>query len=128
MPNISMVPGETPMNLEGLLAGVKRGIYIKGRGSWSIDQQRYNFQFGGQLFYEIRDGRLGDMLRDVAYQARAPDFWSAMDAIGDRSTYFLDGTPNCGKGQPSQAAPVGHGAVPARFRDINVLNTERQDI
>jgi TldD protein len=128
MPNISMAPGETPMNLEGLLSGVKRGIYIKGRGSWSIDQQRYNFQFGGQLFYEIRDGRLGDMLRDVAYQARAPDFWSAMDAIGDRSTYFLDGTANCGKGQPPQAAPVSHGAVPARFRDINVLNTERQDI
>lgn len=128
MPNISMVPGETPMNLEGLLAGVRRGIYIVGRGSWSIDQQRYNFQFGGQLFYEIRDGRLGEMLRDVAYQARAPDFWSAMDAIGDASTYVLDGTANCGKGQPGQAAPVSHGTVPARFRNINVLNTERQDI
>lgn len=128
MPNISLQPSETPMSLDGLLSGVRRGIYIAGRGSWSIDQQRYNFQFGGQLFYEIRDGRLGDMLRDVAYQARAPDFWSAMDGIGDRSTYVLGGTATCGKGQPPQTAPVSHGAVPARFRQINVLNTERRDI
>ena len=128
MPNISLQPGSTPMSFEQLIGGVQRGVFIKGRGSWSIDQQRYNFQFGGQLFYEIRNGRIGDMLRDVAYQARAPDFWSAMDGVGDRTTYFLDGTANCGKGQPGQTAPVSHGAVPGRFRNINVLNTDRRDI
>lgn len=128
MPNVSMVPSETPMSLEEIISGVQNGIYIMGRGSWSIDQQRYNFQFGGQLFYEIKNGKLGDMLRDVAYQARAPDFWSAMDACGDQSTYWLDGTPTCGKGEPAQTAPVSHGAVPGRFRNINVLNTERRDI
>ena len=128
MPNVSLQPGETPMTLDGLMADVRDGIYIVGRGSWSIDQQRYNFQFGGQLFFEIKNGRRGEMLGDVAYQARAPDFWSAMDAVGDRTTYLLDGTANCGKGQPSQVAPVSHGAVPGRFRNINVLNTERRDI
>lgn len=128
MPNISMVPNETPTSLENLIGGVERGIYIAGRGSYSIDQQRYNFQFGGQLFFEIRNGRIGDMLRDVAYQARAPDFWQAMDGVGDRSTYVLGGTAQCGKGQPGQVAPVSHGACNARFRRINVLNTERQDI
>lgn len=128
MPNISMVPNQTPTSLDDLIGGVERGIYIAGRGSYSIDQQRYNFQFGGQLFFEIRNGRLGDMLRDVAYQARAPDFWSAMDGVGDQSTYLLGGTAQCGKGQPGQVAPTSHGACNARFRAINVLNTERQDI
>jgi TldD protein len=128
MPNISMVPNETPTSLEDLIGGVERGIFIAGRGSYSIDQQRYNFQFGGQLFFEIRNGRIGDMLRDVAYQARAPDFWSAMDGVGDQSTYLLGGTAQCGKGQPGQVAPTSHGACNARFRRINVLNTERQDI
>lgn len=128
MPNISMVPNETPTSLEDLIGGVERGIFIAGRGSYSIDQQRYNFQFGGQLFFEIRNGRIGDMLRDVAYQARAPDFWSKMDGLGDSSTYLLGGTAQCGKGQPGQVAPTSHGACNARFRAINVLNTERQDI
>ena len=86
-----------------------------GNGSWSIDQQRHNFQFGGQLFYEIRNGKLGPMLRDVAYQGSTVEFWNSMDGIGDKSTYFLGGAPNCGKGQPEQTAPVSHGAVPARF-------------
>jgi TldD protein len=125
MPNISLQPNPKPTSLDDLFAGVENGIYIVGDSSFSIDQQRYNFQFSGQLFYEIRNGKRGDMLRDVAYQGRTPDFWNAMDGLGDASTYYLGGTQFCGKGQPQQIAPVSHGAVPARFRQINVLNTER---
>lgn len=128
MPNVSLQPNPDPASLDELIADVKDGIYIVGTGSWSIDQQRYNFQFGGQLFYEIKNGKRGDMLRDVAYQGRTPDFWNAMDGLGDKSTYVLGGSFFCGKGQPIQIAPVSHGAVPARFRGINVLNTERTDI
>ena len=128
MPNVSLQPNPKTCSLDDLFADVKNGIYIKGTGSWSIDQQRHNFQFGGQLFYEIKDGKLGPMLRDVAYQGTTVEFWNSMDGIGDKSTYFLGGAPNCGKGQPEQTAPVSHGAVPARFRQVNVLNTERKDI
>jgi TldD protein len=128
MPNISLEPNPRPTSLDDLFAGVEDGIYVVGEGSWSIDQQRYNFQFGGQLFYEIKNGKRGAMLRDVAYQGRTPDFWNAMDGLGDKSTRFAGGTLECGKGQPAQSAPVSHGAVPARFRRINVLNTERRDI
>ncbi len=125
MPNISLQPNPNPTSLDDLFADVRDGIYVVGNGSYSIDQQRYNFQFTGQLFFEIKNGKRGDMLRDVAYQGRTPDFWNAMDGLGDKSTYFLGGTIFCAKGQPSQSAPVSHGAVPARFRRINVLNTER---
>jgi len=128
MPNISLQPNPNPTSLDDLIAGVEDGIYIIGTGSYSIDQQRYNFQFTGQLFFEIKNGKRGGMLRDVAYQGRTPDFWNALDGLGDRSTYFLGGTNFCGKGQPAQSAPVSHGAVAARFRQINVLNTERDDI
>lgn len=128
MPNVSLQPNPKKCSLDDLFAGVKRGIYIVGNGSWSIDQQRHNFQFGGQLFYEIKNGKLGRMLRDVAYQGSTVEFWNSMDGIGDKSTYFLGGAPNCGKGQPEQTAPVSHGAVPARFRQVTVLNTERKDI
>jgi TldD protein len=128
MPNISLMPNPEPTTLDDLLAGVEDGIYIVGNGSWSIDQQRYNFQFTGQLFYEIKNGKRGAMLRDVAYQGRTPDFWNALDGLGDKSTYFLGGTLFCGKGQPQQIAPVSHGAAAARFRGINVLNTERRDV
>ena len=128
MPNVSLQPNQKKCSLHDLFADVERGIYIIGNGSWSIDQQRHNFQFGGQLFYEIKDGKLGHMLRDVAYQGSTVEFWNSMDGIGDKSTYFLGGAPNCGKGQPEQTAPVSHGAVPARFRQVTVLNTERKDI
>jgi TldD protein len=128
MPNVSLEPNPQPTSLDDLFAGVEDGIYVVGEGSWSIDQQRYNFQFGGQLFYEIKNGKRGDMLRDVAYQGRTPDFWNAMDGLGDASTRFVGGSFFCGKGQPAQLAAVSHGAVPARFRRINVLNTERRDI
>jgi TldD protein len=128
MPNISLQPNPAPSSLDDLVADVKDGIYVQGSGSWSIDQQRYNFQFGGQLCYEIKNGKRGDMLRDVAYQGNSVDFWNSLDGLGDKSTYFLGGTFHCGKGQPAQSAPVSHGSVPARFRQIDVLNTDRKDI
>jgi TldD protein len=128
MPNISLQPGAEDVSLLDLIAGVDRGIYISGAGSWSIDQQRDNFQFGGQIFWEIRNGALGPMLRDVAYQARTVPFWNSLDGLGGQSTYELHGAFHCGKAQPAQIAPVGHGAVPARFRGVTILNTERKDI
>lgn len=124
MPNISLQPGPDPSVTVGdLIAGVEDGIYIEGNGSWSIDQQRYNFQFTGQVFHRIRGGKLDGMLRDVAYQGNSVDFWKACDGLGGAPAYELGGAFNCGKGQPQQVAPVSHGAVPARFRRINVLNT-----
>lgn len=127
MPNISLQPGGDPSVIaESLIADVEDGIYIEGNGSWSIDQQRYNFQFTGQVFHRIRNGKLDGMLRDVAYQGNSVDFWNACDGLGGAPTYELGGAMNCGKGQPGQVAPVSHGAVPARFRRINVLNTARE--
>ncbi len=123
MPNISLAPNPEKSSLEELLSGVDRGVYIVGAGSWSIDQQRDNFQFGAQLFYEIRDGKLGDMLRDGAYQGRTTAFWHSLDGLGDASVYHLDGTFTCGKAEPVQVAPVSHGSPPARFRNVRLLNT-----
>ncbi|PWB79834.1 MAG: TldD/PmbA family protein [Methylocystaceae bacterium] len=127
MPNISLAPNPRACSLQELIAGVEHGLYIVGAGSWSIDQQRDNFQFGGQLFFEIENGRLGDMVRDAAYQGRTVAFWNSLDGLGDASTYYLGGTFTCGKAEPMQLAPVSHGAVPARFRGVTVLNTERGD-
>ena len=124
MPNISLQPGtDAAVTAESLIAGVENGIFIEGNGSWSIDQQRYNFQFTGQVFHRIRNGKLDGMFRDVAYQGNSVDFWNACDGLGGAPSYELGGAMNCGKGQPQQVAPVSHGAVPARFRQINVLNT-----
>ena len=123
MPNISLRPNPEPCSLDDLFAGVENGIYVVGAGSWSIDQQRDNFQFGGQLFYEIKNGKRGELLRDAAYQGRTTQFWSALDGLGDATTYQLDGTFTCGKAEPVQLAPVSHGASPARFRNIRILNT-----
>lgn len=128
MPNVSLQPNPKACKLDDLIADVKHGLYIVGNGSWSIDQQRHNFQFGGQLFYEIRHGKLAGMVRDAAYQGSTVEFWNSMDGLGDKTTYFLGGAPNCGKGQPEQSAPVSHGAVPARFRHVNVLNTGRKGV
>jgi TldD protein len=128
MPNISLQPNPRSTSLDDLIGGVERGIYIVGAGSWSIDQQRDNFQFGGQLFYSIENGKIGPMLRDVAYQGRTVEFWNSLDGLGDASTFYLGGTFSCGKGQPMQSAPVSHGAVPARFRGVTILNTERGDV
>lgn len=127
MPNISLQPGkDAAVTAESLIADVEDGIYIDGNGSWSIDQQRYNFQFTGQVFHRIRNGKLDGMFRDVAYQGNSVDFWKACDGLGGESTYELGGAFNCGKGQPQQVAPVSHGAVPARFRQINILNTAQE--
>lgn len=123
MPNISLKPNPDKCTLDDLIGGIDNGVYVVGAGSWSIDQQRDNFQFGGQLFYEIKNGRIGELLRDGAYQGRTTQFWSALDGLGDASTYHLDGTFTCGKAEPVQVAPVSHGSPPARFRNVRVLNT-----
>jgi TldD protein len=127
MPNVNLMPNpERDVSLEELVSGVRDGILIEGRGSFSIDQQRFNAQFGGQTFHEIKNGRVGGMLKDVAYQMRTPEFWNAVDGIGGRSTYFVGGSFNDGKGQPSQSNAVSHGCPPVRVRGINVINTGRQ--
>ncbi len=124
--NIHLEPGTEPLSLDELIADTERGIYIVGNASFSIDQQRRNFQFSGQVFYEIRGGKIVGMLNDVAYQAQTPDFWNACDAICDERFWELGGTLYCGKGQPPQSAKMSHGASPARFRQINILNTRRE--
>ena len=126
MPNVSLLPGEQNHKWEDLIAATDRGIAIVGDGSFSIDQQRYNSQFGGQLFYEIRGGKITGMLKDVAYQMRTPEFWNAMDMIGGKDSYWLWGAFGDAKGQPSQANAVSHGCPPTRHRGINVINTGRQ--
>ena len=126
MPNVSLQAGSEDRDLGDLLADVEDGIYIVGDKSWSIDMQRYNFQFTGQQFWRIRNGRLAGQLKDVAYQATTTEFWNSMSAVGGPSTYVLGGAFNCGKGQPGQAAPVSHGAPVAVFRQVNVLNTARE--
>ncbi len=123
MPNVSLEPARTSVSLDDLVADVKNGILIYGAGSYSIDQQRYNFQFGGQTFWEINNGKTGAMLRDVAYQSRTPDFWGACDGLGGEATYDLGGALYDGKGEPMQVNAVSHGCPIARFRQINVLNT-----
>ena len=103
---------------------MKDGIYIEGRGSFSIDQQRYNFQFGGDAFWEIKNGKKGAMIADVAYQAKTTDFWNACAGIADQRFWQNFGLTNDGKGQPSQSNAMSHGCAPALFRGINVLRTE----
>jgi TldD protein len=123
MPNVSLQPGPGNTTIDDLIAGVEKGILIYGDGSFSIDQQRYNFQFGGQVFWEIKNGKRGEMLRDVAYQSRTTDFWNSCDGLGGQATYELGGSFTDGKGEPSQSNAVSHGCPPARFRQVNVLNS-----
>ena len=125
MANVSMAPGKTPLSVADLVKNVDNGIYIIGDGSFSIDQQRYNAQFGGQLFYEIKNGRITRQIEDVAYQIRTPEFWNACTAICDESDYRLGGSFFDGKGQPGQVSAVSHGSSTARFNGINVINTAR---
>jgi TldD protein len=126
MANVSLRAAPDGPSTEELIAGVRRGIFIKGDRSWSIDSQRFNFQFTGQQFYRIENGRLVGQLRDVAYQATTTDFWGSMEAVGGPETYVLGGAFNCGKGQPGQVAPVSHGCPAALFRGVNVLNTVQE--
>jgi len=125
MPNVSLSAGKQKLSPADMVKNVENGIYIIGRGSYSIDQQRYNAQFGGQLFYEIKDGKITRMIEDVAYQIRTPEFWNACSAVCDEDDYRIGGTFFDGKGQPSQVSAVSHGASTARFDGINVINTAR---
>jgi TldD protein len=126
MPNVSLQPGKTPLAVDDMIKNVEKGIYIIGDGSFSIDQQRYNFQFGGQLFYEIKNGKIAGMLNDVAYQANTQEFWNSCTQVCDERDYRLGGSFNDGKGQPSQSSAVSHGSSTARFNGVNVINTKRK--
>ena len=125
MPNVNLVAGEQDLVWEDLIAATENGIAIVGDGSFSIDQQRYNAQFGGQLFYEVKNGKITGMLKDVAYQMRTPEFWNAMDMIGGERSYELGGAFGDGKGQPAQSNAISHGCPPTRHKQINVINTGR---
>src|SRR5262252_8797941 len=120
MTNISILPGEKPLTFDQLIAGVDDGIYMQSNRSWSIDDKRYNFQFGCEIGWEIKGGKLGRMFKNPSYSGITTDFWNSMDAICSRDQWTLWGTPNCGKGQPMQTMGTGHGAAPARFRGIKV--------
>ncbi|MFZ5622827.1 MAG: metallopeptidase TldD-related protein [Gemmatimonadota bacterium] len=126
MPNVSLEPGTTPLTPDEMIRDVEKGIYIIGDGSFSIDQQRYNFQFGGQLFYEIRDGKIVGMLKDVAYQSNTQEFWNACVRICDERDYALGGSFFDGKGEPPQVSAVSHGSATTRFNGVNVINTARK--
>jgi TldD protein len=125
MANVSLQPGKDQLTPEQLISSVDKGIYIVKEGSFSIDQQRYNFQFGGVLFFEIKNGKIAGMLKDVAYQANTNEFWSSCAAICDSRDYRLGGAFNDGKGQPSQSNAVSHGSATARFNGVSVINTGR---
>ena len=126
MPNVSLRPGAQKMSVDELVSGVDRGIYIAGNGSFSIDQQRYNSQFGGQVFYAIEKGKITEMLEDVAYQTNTLEFWGACAGSCDASDYRFAGFFNDGKGQPSQSSAVSHGSATSRFNGVNVINTARK--
>lgn len=126
MANVSLQPAPDGPSTEELISRVKNGIYIVGDNSWSIDMQRYNFQFTGQRFFKITDGKLDGQVRDVAYQATTTDFWGSMEAVGGPQTYVLGGALNCGKAQPAQSGAVSHGCPSALFRDIRILNTTQE--
>ncbi|MEP9383621.1 TldD/PmbA family protein [Nocardioides sp. KR10-350] len=123
MANVSLQPAAGGPSTEELVGGVEDGLYIVGDRSWSIDMQRFNFQFTGQRFYRIRGGRLAGQVRDVAYQSTTTDFWGSMEAVGGPQTWLLGGAFNCGKAQPGQVASVSHGCPSALFRGVRVLNT-----
>jgi TldD protein len=120
MTNISIQPGDQPLTFEQLVSSTDQGIYVQTNRSWSIDDKRYNFQFGTEIGWEIKGGKLGRMLKNPSYSGITTEFWNSMDAICSRDQWVLWGTPNCGKGQPMQTMGTGHGAAPARFRDVQV--------
>ncbi|HYG92830.1 MAG TPA: TldD/PmbA family protein [Nocardioides sp.] len=126
MANVSLQPDPDGPSTEELISRVERGIYVVGDKSWSIDMQRFNFQFTGQRFFEIEDGRLTGQLRDVAYQATTTEFWGSLEAVGGPETWVLGGAFNCGKAQPGQVAAVSHGCPTSLFRDVRILNTTEE--
>lgn len=125
MPNVSLKAGQQKYSPADMIKDVEKGIYIAGRGSYSIDQQRYNFQFGGTVYYEIKNGEIAGMLNDVAYQSNTQEFWNSCAAICDESDYRMFGSFFDGKGQPSQISAVSHGSATTRFNGVNVINTGR---
>ncbi|AHJ95767.1 TldD/PmbA family protein [Hymenobacter swuensis] len=126
MANISLQPGKEKMSVDDMISKVDKGIYIAGRGSFSIDQQRYNSQFGGTVFYAIEKGKIAGMIEDVAYQTNTVEFWNSCAAVCDQSDYRLFGSFFDGKGQPSQVSAVSHGSSTTRFNSVNVINTARK--
>jgi TldD protein len=122
MPNVSLRPSTIDTSTQELIASVEDGYYVVGDKSWSIDMQRYNFQFTGQRFFRIRGGVITGQVRDLAYQSRTPDFWGSLVALGGASTYVLGGALNCGKAQPGQVAAVSHGCPSAVFENVTILN------
>ncbi|HTY73633.1 MAG TPA: TldD/PmbA family protein [Actinomycetes bacterium] len=126
MANVSLQPAADGPSTETLIAGVEHGLFIVGNKSWSIDMQRYNFQFTGQRFFRIESGRLTGQVKDVAYQATTTDFWGSLVALGGPQTYLLCGAFNCGKAQPGQVAAVSHGSPSAVFAGVKILNTVQE--
>lgn len=126
MANVSLAPAAGARSVEDLIAGVEDGLYVVGDKSWSIDMQRYNFQFTAQRFHRIRSGRLVGQVNDAAYQGSTPAFWSSLVALGGEDTYLLGGAANCGKGQPGQLAWVSHGCPATVFEGVRVLNTREE--
>ena len=122
MPNIWLKPGEKPLTLDQLIADTKEGLLFDGMGSFSIDQQRYNFQFGGNAVWEIKNGKIGDMVKNVAYQSKTTDFWGSLDAVCSKEAWENWGVFGCGKGEPGQSARMGHGSAPSRFRQVNIIS------
>ncbi|MBN2055658.1 TldD/PmbA family protein [bacterium] len=120
IPNLSLEAGKTPLSLDELIADTKLGIYMEGRGSWSIDQMRLNFQFGADAAWLIKDGTRRHMLKNVIYQSITPEFWGSCDAVCDQRSWRPFGITNCGKGDPGQLSMMTHGAAPARFRKVKV--------
>jgi TldD protein len=125
MPNVSLEPGEKDLTEQDIISATDDGVYVKGDASYSIDQQRYNFQFSGQTFWEVKGGKITTQLRDLAYQSNTPEFWKSCDMVGGKSTYALGGAFSDGKGQPMQINSVSHGAPITRFARVNILNTGR---
>jgi TldD protein len=126
MPNVSLEPGDKDVSLDDIVAATDDGVLVSGDGSWSIDHQRYNFQFGGQMFHAIKGGKIVGALRDVAYQSNTVDFWHSCDMIGGARHFTLHGSLVDGKGEPAQSNPVSHGCAPTRFRGVNVINTKHE--
>jgi len=126
MPNVSLQPGKSPLSVAEMIKKTEKGLYMFGRNSYSIDQQRYNFQFSSQLCYEIKNGELVGMVKDAAYQSNTQEFWNSCAAICDEKDYRLNGSFFDGKGQPGQVSAVSHGCATAKFNGINVINTARK--
>ncbi|MDP1823076.1 MAG: TldD/PmbA family protein [Archangium sp.] len=123
MPNVSLAPGEKDLSAQDLIKATDDGIYVVGTGSWSIDHQRYNFQFTGQMFFEVKKGKITRSLKDVGYQSNTPAFWKSCDLLGGPSSVRLGSAFDDGKGEPMQSNPVSHACPPARFRGVSIINS-----